>query len=129
ATNTWTAGPTPTGFNQADGPAALEPNGKVLAMLSPGLFQSGCKMVEYNPATGTLSNTAHPANCPTDSSFVGHLLTIPSGQIMFTDFSGRVELYTPTSGVATNAVPRITSTVRTFKSGSVNNSLSVTNLN
>src|SRR5208283_3844152 len=42
ASNTWTAGPTPSGgLDQADGPAALEPNGNVLAMLSPGLFNSG----------------------------------------------------------------------------------------
>lgn len=47
ASNTWSAGPTPAGgLDQADGPAALEPNGKVLAMLSPGLFNSGCQFVE-----------------------------------------------------------------------------------
>jgi hypothetical protein len=129
-TNTWAAGPTPAGgLDQADGPAALEPNGKVLAMMSPGLFGAGCQMVEYNPATNKLANTANPANCPSDSSFVGHLLVLPSGQIMFTDFSGTVELYTPTAGVAANAVPKITSTVHTFKAGSSNNLLTVTNLN
>jgi len=130
ASNTWAAGPTPSGgLQQADGPAALEPNGKVLAMLSPGLFQSGCQMVEYNPATGTLSNTANPSGCPSDSSFVGHLLTLPNGQVMFTDFSNTVELYTPVAGVAANAVPVITSTQTVFVNGSSNNSLTVTNLN
>ena len=64
AANTWTAGPTPTGFNQADGPAALEPNGKVLAMLSPGLFHVGCKMVEYDPTSNTLSDTTNPQIAP-----------------------------------------------------------------
>lgn len=49
ATNTWSAGPTPpNGLDQADGPAALEPNGRVLAMLS----QSGCQFVEYDPVAG-----------------------------------------------------------------------------
>jgi hypothetical protein len=101
AANTWAAGPTPAGgLDQADGPAALEPNGKVLAMLSPGLFQSGCQFVEYDPVAGTLSNTANPANCPSDSSFVGHLMILPTGQIMFTDLSGRVEVYTPAGGFA-----------------------------
>ena len=71
ATNTWAAGPTPANsLDQADGPAALEPNGKVLAMLSPGLFQAGCQFVEYNPATDALANTANPLNCPSDSSYV-----------------------------------------------------------
>ncbi len=129
-TGTWAAGPTPAnGLNQADGPAALEPNGKVLAMLSPGLFGSGCQMVEYSTSTNKLTNAPNPTNCPSDSSYVGHLLVVPSGQILFTDFSGTVELYTPTAGVASNAVPKITSTVHTFKSGSVNNLLTVTNLN
>lgn len=99
--NSWTAGPTPAGgLDAADAPAALEPNGKVLVMLSPGEFGSGCQMVEYNPSTNTLSNTANPANCPSDSSFVGHLMVLPTGQIMFTDFSGRVEIYTPVAGFA-----------------------------
>ncbi len=130
ASNTWAAGPTPNGgLQQADGPAALEPNGKVLAMLSPGLFQSGCQMVEYDPAAGTLSNTANPSGCPSDSSFVGHLLTLPNGQVMFTDFSNTVELYTPVAGVAANAVPVITSTQNIFNNKSKNNKLIVTNLN
>jgi hypothetical protein len=104
--NTWAAGPTPNGgLDQADGPGALEPNGKVLEMLSPGLFGSGCQFVEYDPTAGTLTNTANPANCPSDSSFVGHLMILPTGQIMFTDFSGRVEIYTPASGVVAAAKP------------------------
>jgi hypothetical protein len=56
AANVWETGPTPTGYNQSDGPAALEPNGKVLAMLSPGSFHVGCKFVEYDPGTNTLSD-------------------------------------------------------------------------
>ena len=102
ATSAWANGPVPSGgLDQADGPAALEPNGKVLAMLSPGLFQSGCQFVEYDPLNPTtLSNTANPANCPSDSSFVGHLMILPTGQIMFTDLSGTVEIYTPVPGFA-----------------------------
>ena len=83
ASNTWSAGPTPAnGLDQADGPAALEPNGKVLAMLSPGLYQSGCQFVEYDPVANTLTNTANPTHCPSDSSFVGHQMILPTGQIM-----------------------------------------------
>jgi hypothetical protein len=102
--NTWAAGPTPAGgLDQADGPSALEPNGKVLAMLSPGLFASGCQFVEYDPVANTLTNTANPTNCPADSSFVGHLMILPTGQIMFTDLSGLVEVYTPAAGLASGA--------------------------
>ena len=110
ASNTWSAGPTPAGgLDQADGPAALEPNGKVLAMLSPGLFQSGCQFVEYDPVANTLTNTANPTNCPSDSSYVGHLMVLPTGQIMFTDFSGQVEIYTPAAGVVSGVAPTINS--------------------
>jgi hypothetical protein len=122
--NTWAPGPTPTGGqNQADGPGALEPNGKVLVMLSPGLFAGGCQFMEYNPTTNTLANTSNPTNCPSDSSFVGHLMILPNGQIMFTDFSGLVEVYTPTSGTVAGVAPTIFTSTTTFHSGSTNNVL------
>jgi hypothetical protein len=124
ASNTWSAGPTPANnLDQADGPAALEPNGKVLAELSPGLFQAGCQMVEYDPSSNTLANTANPQRCPADSSYVGHLMILPTGQIMFTDFRTRVELYTPAPGVVAAAVPTILGSSTNLKIGSVNNVL------
>jgi hypothetical protein len=130
ASNTWSAGPTPAGgLNQADGPAALEPNGKVLAMLSPGLFQSGCQFVEYDPVANTLSNTVNPTDCPGDSSYVGHLMILPTGQIMFTDFSGLVEIYTPASGVVAGVAPTINPISGQVGSPSTNNALSGTQLN
>jgi hypothetical protein len=130
ASNTWSAGPTPAnGLDQADGPAALEPNGKVLAMLSPGLFLSGCQFVEYNPTTNKLTNTANPSNCPDDASFVGHLMILPTGQIMFTDFSGLVEIYTPASGVVSGVAPTINALTGSVGSPSTNNPLSGAQLN
>jgi hypothetical protein len=130
ASNTWSVGPTPAnGLDQADGPAALEPNGKVLAMLSPGLFQGGCQFVEYDPLVNTLTNTANPAHCPSDSSFVGHLMILPAGQIMFTDFSGQVEIYTPAQGVVSGVAPTINPVSGQLNSPSNNNVLSGTQLN
>jgi hypothetical protein len=128
--NTWSAGPTPAGgLDQADGPSALEPNGKVLAMMSPGLFQSGCQFLEYNPTNNTLADAPNPKNCPGDSSYVGHLMILPTGQIMFTDFSGTVEVYTPASGTVAGVAPTITSVGSSINSPSSNNSLSGTQLN
>ncbi len=130
ASNTWSTGPTPAGgLDQADGPAALEPNGKVLAMLSPGLFQGGCQFVEYDPIANTLTNTANPTNCPGDSSYVGHLMMLPTGQIMFTDFSGTVEIYTPASGTVSGVAPTINAISGSIGSPSTNNALSGTQLN
>jgi hypothetical protein len=130
AGNTWSVGPTPAnGLDQADGPSALEPNGKVLAMLSPGLFQAGCQFVEYDPTTNTLANTANPKNCPSDSSYVGHLMILPTGQIMFTDFSNLVEIYTPAAGVVAGVAPSITAPSGQVGSPSTNTVLSGTQLN
>jgi Abnormal spindle-like microcephaly-assoc'd, ASPM-SPD-2-Hydin len=130
ASNSWSVGPAPAdGLDQADGPAALEPNGKVLAMLSPGLFQGGCQFVEYDPTGSTLSNTLNPTNCPGDSSYVGHLMILPTGQIMFTDFSGLVEIYTPASGIVSGVAPSINPISGTIGSPSTNNTLAGTQLN
>jgi hypothetical protein len=130
ASNSWTSGPTPAGgLDQADGPAALEPNGKVLAMLSPGLFQGNCQFVEYDPVANTLTNVANPANCPSDSSYVGHLMMLPTGQIMFTDFSGEVEIYTPAAGAVSGVAPTVNALTAPINSPSTNNVLSGTQLN
>ena len=130
ASNTWSVGPTPAnGLDQADGPAALEPNGKVLAMLSPGLFLSGCQFVEYDPKTTKLSNTANPTNCPNDASYDGHLMILPTGQIMFTDFTGVVEVYTPASGTVAGVAPTINALSGSIGSPSSNNELSGAQLN
>jgi len=43
-----------------------------------------------------LSVVAGPANAVNGGSFFGHLIPLPSGQILFTDFSQDVEIFTPT---------------------------------
>jgi hypothetical protein len=124
ASGTWAAGPTPpNGLDQADGPGALEPNGKVLVDYSPGLFSSGCQFLEYDPNSNSLSTVANPTNCPSSSSFVGHLMILPTGQILFTDFSGLVEAYNPASGVVAGVAPTILASSTFLKIGSTNNIL------
>ncbi len=131
ASNTWAAGPTPpNGLDQADGPAALEPNGLVLAQLSPGLFQSGCQFMEYNPDTNTLANAPNPPGvCPADSSFVGHLFVLPTGQIAYTDFDTTVYVYTPAPGIVGSAKPLILSSSTHLHAASINNVIFGRNLN
>lgn len=122
--NTWAAGPTPAnGLTGYDAPAALEPNGKVLAMLGPSGFGSGCQFVEYDPNGNTLTNTKNSGQCPGDPSFVGHLMVLPTGQIMSVSFSTQAYVYTPASGVDSNAVPTIYAAATALKVGSSNNVL------
>jgi hypothetical protein len=90
----WKPGPRfPGNYNIADGPAALEPNGKVLMMASPGIFDTPSRFFEWDGEE--LAPVAGPPNASTDSSFYGNLLVLPTGQILFTDFSNDVEIYTP----------------------------------
>jgi len=100
---TWTPGPDfPANLDIADGPAALLPNGNVLMMTSPGIYQIGAVFFEWN---GTqLNQVPAPPNAPQDSSWYGHMLVLPTGQILFTDYSKDVEIYTspgsPYPGIA-----------------------------
>jgi len=51
--------------------------------------------------------TAAPAtpNAPNDSSYYGNMLVLPTGQIMLTDFSNDIEIYTPVGGPQPNWRP------------------------
>lgn len=80
----------------ADGPACLLPNGNVLCDTSPGVFNSPSHFFEYN-GTAMLTVPDVP-NSASNSSFVGNMLMLPTGQVLFTDFSKDVEIYTPVGG-------------------------------
>jgi hypothetical protein len=90
---TWTRGPKfPDSLDIADGPAALEPNGKVLLMTSPLVFQTPATFFEWD---GRELREIPPApNASVDSSFYGNFLVLPTGQIMLTDFYF-VSVYNP----------------------------------
>ncbi len=121
----WSAGPNPpSGKDQPDGPAALEPNGKVLAMLSSGEFLPPCQFAEYDPVANTFTNTVNDGTqCPADPSFVGHLMILPTGQIMSTDLSANVQVYTPAPGIVSGVAPTIVPASNAYLGGSKNNIL------
>ncbi len=96
-TGKWAAGPDfPDGLDIADGPAALEPNGKVVMMASPGIFQTPSVFLEWNGEK--LTEIPGTPNAPTDSSYYGNMLVLPTGQILLTDFSDDIEIFTPSTG-------------------------------
>jgi len=106
SSGTWTAGPDfPGSFDIADGPAALETNGNVLMFASPGVFQAGGQMFEWNGST--LSEVPNPPNGSGDSSWYGHMLMLPTGQIMFTDFSNDIELFNSAGSQYTGWAPTV----------------------
>jgi hypothetical protein len=97
----------PGGNNIADGPASLEINGKVLMFASPSFGAPPSAFFEWdgeklNPVAGT-------PNTPTDGSFFGNMLVLPTGQILFTDFSNDIEIYTPSGTYDPTWAPSIQS--------------------
>ena len=111
----WKAGPDfPDDLGIADGPAALEPNGKVLMMASPLVFNTPSTFFEWD---GSSLTTAPPApNASNDSSFYGNMLVLPTGQILFTDFFF-VSVYNPSGTYNPAWAPRIQSAPATVSPG------------
>jgi hypothetical protein len=99
-TGTWTPGPDfpvvdgVTDLNIADGPASWEPNDKVLMMASPGYSNPPSIFFEWDGRS--LTTVPGPPNALNEGSSNGDMLVLPTGQILFTDLSDDVEIYTPT---------------------------------
>ena len=72
ASGTWTAGPDfPGNLDIADGPAALEPNGKMLMMASPLIFNAPSIFFEWDGSN--LNQVPGPPNAPNVSLVPGTL--------------------------------------------------------
>ena len=105
-TGTWTPGPNfPGNVSVADGPASIEINGKVLVM---GSVNEGSPATFYEWDGTNLTATVNPPNAANDGSFYGHLLALPSGQILLADYSTDVELFNPTGSYDPAWAPQIT---------------------
>ncbi|MGC2111156.1 MAG: hypothetical protein WA655_16690 [Candidatus Korobacteraceae bacterium] len=114
--NTWVAGPDfPNGLDIADGPGALETNGKVLLMTSPGIFNPGSVFFEWDGSH--LNQITGPPNGPGDVSYYGHLLMLPTGQVLFTDFSNDVELFNSTGSTYSGWTPSVLLSAATLQHG------------
>ncbi len=115
-TGKWAKGPDfSAGLACDDAPAALEINGNVIVMTSPPVFNTGAVFFEWN---GTkLTKIAGPPNSSGDAAFYGHFLELPTGQLLFSDLSTDVEVFTP-KGTFKNAwKPTITSAPTTVSGG------------
>lgn len=112
----WVPGPDiPNGNDMADAPAALLPNGNVLCDTSPGYGNPPVSFYEYN-GTEFITVTA-PPNAPYESSGGGRLLVLPTGQVLFTDGSKDVEIYTPLGQAERSWAPVITAVSRSLERG------------
>jgi hypothetical protein len=119
-TKTWKAGPNfpkVNGHGVAcdDAPSAVEINGNVIVMASPPLFNPPASFFEWNGTT--LTHIAGPPNAGIDPAFYGHFLELPNGQLLFTDFSNQVEVFTPKGTYKAAWQPVITSSPNAVTKG------------
>jgi hypothetical protein len=130
STGKWTKGPDfPNSDAANDAPAALEINGNVVVEASPfsGTFSPPSNFYEWN---GTkLNSFPAPPNAVNTPSFVGHLLVLPNGQTVYTDYSTDVEFLTSTGTFKSAWQPTIKSVSTTLTHGSKNNPISGTQFN
>jgi hypothetical protein len=111
-TKKWTPGPDFPKVNGValacdDAPSAVEINGNVIVMTAPPVFGTGAVFFEWN---GTkLTKIAGPPNSSTDGAFYGHFLELPTGQLLFSDFSTDLEVFTPKGTFISAWQPKITS--------------------
>ncbi|MGA7919998.1 MAG: hypothetical protein WCA38_10015 [Candidatus Acidiferrales bacterium] len=106
-TNTWKAGPYfPGNNNISDGPASLEVNGKVLMMASPGYGDPPSSFFEWDGRS--LTQVPGTPNSPTDGSYFGNMLLLPTGQVLLTDFSNDIYLYSSNTGPQREWAPVVT---------------------
>lgn len=125
STGTWAAGPDfPDDLDIADGPGALLPDGNVLLDTSKEIFESGVHMFEWDGTT--LNPTSAPVNASTDSSYVGDMVVLPTGQVLYTDFSSTVQLYTPAGTACAGCAPTIKTVAATLTAGKTDNRITGT---
>lgn len=99
----------------ADGPASLLPNGNVLCVASPGMYQSPAHFFEFDGKK--LHQVAGVPNASIESSYWGRMLLLPTGQVLFTDGTRDVEIYTPKGSAKPDWRPKITSCPKRLKAG------------
>ncbi|HZR28366.1 MAG TPA: hypothetical protein VFA71_06265, partial [Terriglobales bacterium] len=127
ATNKWSAGPSfPANFFPFDAPAAILPSGNVLVMASNN-FAAPSQFFEFDGTN--LSPTAVLPRQGSEPAFVGSMLVLPTGQIMFTDESQDVEVFTSSDPFNPAWAPTISSSPGTVMIGGTSYSVSGTQFN
>ena len=127
AANGWVPGPEQYGTSSTlllgapDAPGCVEVNGKALCFVSPAStstssFPNGQHFLEYTYDTSASNGSfaeapIPPANVfnPNGPSFVGRLLQLPNGQVLFTVGQSRLFAYTPDSGPLAAWAPSVIS--------------------
>jgi hypothetical protein len=113
AKKTWAKGPSlPTidgkNYNLADAAVAWLPSGNILFAASPGVDILPVHFFEFT-TTNTIIQVADTPNASAKTAYEVNFVVLPTGQILQTDFSSTVEIYTLSESVNPSWVPVITS--------------------
>jgi hypothetical protein len=110
AHGTWANGPQVRDDNgnllgAFDAPGAVMPNGHVLfaAGAIDHTYPHGTTLFEYDPGANSITQVTGNGNAPKElndelsntSTFVTAMLTLPTGQVLFSDSTGQLWTYTP----------------------------------
>ncbi len=135
-TGAWVQGPDMPNINgaldSADGPAAVLPNGNVLAAVSPGVFNNPTHFVEIkvtDAATISITQVDEPASAAGQSSWESRMLVLPTGEVLWSSDVGDVQIYTPKGKAAKAAVPHVKKIPANLTRGSTNNVVKGTGFN
>ncbi len=108
-TKKWSAGPDfPNNLDAADAPAALETSGNVIVMTSVG-YGNNFPSVFFEWDGKKLTKLPPSLNAQGEASFYGHFLELPTGQLLFSDLSPEIEVFTPKGTYNKAWAPKITS--------------------
>jgi hypothetical protein len=123
---TWAQGPSIPQVNPnqplgaVDAPACVLPNGNVLFSASPitnpASFQAPTFFFEYDPLANTIANVPAPTTSAA-KCYVGRLLILPNGQVLYSAYSTTVSLYTPGGAPDPVWVPTITACPTSVRPG------------
>jgi hypothetical protein len=113
----WAAGPPfPNGQACPDAPAAMLVNGKVLFVCSPvgtpgTAFPTPASFYEYDPVANVYTRQNSPTGGLTENikSYNACLLCLPDGNVLYSDESSQLYVYTPTGSPIAAGKPAISS--------------------
>ncbi len=116
STNSWVAGPTiPNGQGADDAPGAELANGQFIFAADNPLFHSPTHLYVFNPSTNAITQMTLPTGLSSalsrKPSYVDRMLVLPTGQVLFTDGTDKLWIYTPSTGASASVKPVINSVV------------------
>ncbi|MFY9741227.1 MAG: hypothetical protein WA252_14565 [Candidatus Sulfotelmatobacter sp.] len=131
STGVWSNGPSfAKNSGITDGPAALLPDGNVLVSVGPSsCYDAPSKFYEFN-GTNLIAAPA-PTGSSSNPTYIGRMLVLPTGQVLFTEASGSktTQIYVPTGTYKAAWQPTITSVATKLTAGSTDNVIEGTQFN